>query len=276
MAATSLNKGCFQSQSDMNKVALITGASSGIGEATAVELASRGCAVVITGRNVDNLNKTAAACYEKGLKKSQVLIVQADLTIQADIERIIEKTIEQFKTLDILVNNAGIMVTGGLRNSSLEDFDTLYNTNVKPMYYITKLAEPYLTKNKGSIVNIGSISGMMPMSFVMLYAMTKASIDMFTRCIAQELAPNVRVNSVNPGVTVTDLHLRSGMGAEAYDKYLDMQQHLNPIPRAGKPEEIAKTVAFLVSDDASYITGALLPVDGGRICVTPRYASKPT
>ncbi|GAB0098481.1 uncharacterized protein DMENIID0001_142190 [Sergentomyia squamirostris] len=251
------------------KVVLLTGASSGIGYATALHLAKLGASLSVTGRNVDNLNKLIGECSKTTAQKH--FIVPGDITNEKDTERIFKDTIKEFGKLDVLINNAGILEPGTIENTSLEQFDRVMNINIRSIYYLTMLATPHLIQSKGSIVNVSSVNGIRSFPGVLAYNISKAAVDQFTRCVALELAPKgVRCNAVNPGVTVTNLHKRSGMNDEAYQKFLEHSKNTHALGRPGDVSELAHTIAFLASDHASFITGASLPVDGGRHAMCPR------
>lgn len=250
-----------------DKVVLITGASSGIGAATAVHFSTLGAKLVLTGRNVENLNKVAADCQSP----SDHFVVPADVTDEEDVKKVVEQAIKHFGKLDVLVNNAGIIENGGIEETSLDQYDRLFNTNVRSVYHLTHLAVPHLVKTKGNIVNVSSVVGIRASPGLLSYCMSKAAIDQFTRCVALDLAPKqVRVNSVNPGVVVTELHKRGGMSEEQYAAFLERCKSTHALGRPGQAAEVAKTIAFLASDDASFITGAVLSVDGGRHVMCPR------
>jgi len=248
------------------KVVLITGASSGIGAATAIHLSNLGASLSITGRNVENLQKVAEQC--KGPKP---FIVAGELTNETDTKNILETTIKHYGKLNVLVNNAGSLENGSIENTSLEQFDRVFNLNVRSMYHLTMLAVPHLVESKGSIVNVSSVNGLRSFPGVLAYCMSKSAVDQFTRCVAIELAgKQVRVNSVNPGVTVTNLHKNSGMSEEQLKNFFEHSKVTHALGRPGDVQEVAKTIAFLAGDDASFITGATLPVDGGRHALCPR------
>ncbi|XP_077976907.1 3-oxoacyl-[acyl-carrier-protein] reductase FabG-like isoform X2 [Glandiceps talaboti] len=243
-------------------------ASSGIGAATSVLFAKLGANLALSGRNVENLEKTGKRCEETSCKP---LIVTGDVTKESDVENLVESTLKQFGRLDVLVNNAGILEMGSIENTTLEGFDRMMNINIRSVFYLTSLAVPHLIKTKGSIVNISSVNGMRAFPNVLAYCVSKSAVDQFTRCTALELAPHqVRVNSVNPGVTRTELQKRGGLDEEAYAKFLEKCQTTHALGRPGEPEEVANTIAFLASDAASFITGAQVPVDGGRHAMCPR------
>lgn len=142
---------------------------------------------------------------------------------------------------------------------------------MRSVYQLTSLAVPHLIKTEGTIVNVSSVNGIRAFAGVLAYCVSKAALDQFTRCVALELAPKkVRCNSVNPGVTITNLHKRSGMNQEQYEAFLKRSQETHALGRPGTAEEVAKTILFLAGNDSSFITGATLPCDGGRHAMCPR------
>ncbi|CAD7082587.1 unnamed protein product [Hermetia illucens] len=250
------------------KVVLITGASSGIGAAAALHFAKLGASLSLSGRKLENLNKVAEECGSAGQKP---IVVVGDVTNEKDNERILGETISKFGKLDVLVNNAGILESGTIENTSMEQFDRVMNTNIRSIYHLTMLAVPHLIKTKGAIVNVSSVNGIRSFPGVLAYNISKASVDQFTRCVALELAAKgVRCNAVNPGVTVTNLHKRGGMDEETYKKFLEHSKTTHALGRPGTVDELANAITFLASDMASFITGASLPVDGGRHAMCPR------
>lgn len=252
------------------KVVVITGASSGIGAGTAEYLAKLGATLVLTGRNADNLNATIEKCVTSDGQPRPLPII-ADITNESDAKMIIEKVIQTFGKLDVLINNAGILERGTIETTSLEQYDRVMNTNVRSMYHLTMLAVPHLIATKGNIVNVSSVNGIRSFAGVLAYNISKSAVDQFTRCVALELASkNVRVNSINPGVIITDIHKRGGMNDEDYNKFLEHSRSTHALGRPGNVEETAAAIAFLASDLASFITAAQLPVDGGRHAMCPR------
>lgn len=252
-----------------DKVIIVTGASSGIGAATAVHLASLGGQLVIVGRNVDKLKETADNIIAAG--GAPALQLQADMDKESDVEKIVSDTLKKFGKLNVLVNNAGIIELGSIENTSLGQYDRVMNTNVRSLYQLTALATPELIKTKGSIVNVSSVNGIRSFPGVLAYNISKAAVDQFTRCVALELAPKgVRVNSVNPGVIITELQKRGGLDDAAYSKFLERAKETHALGRAGEGKEVAAAIAFLASDEASFSTGVNLPVDGGRHAMCPR------
>lgn len=254
-----------------NKVVLVTGASSGIGAQTAIDFAKLDAQLVITGRNKENLDKVAKDCQEISPNKLKPLIVIADMNVEKDVENIVKLTIEEFQKLDVLVNNAGILESGSIENTSLEQYDRVMNTNVRGPYHLTMLAAPHLVKTIGNIVNVSSVTGLRAFPNVLSYCMSKAALDQFTRCVALELAPKgVRVNAVNPGVITTGIHMKSSMNEQQYEEFIKKCAETHALGRAADAEEVSSVITFLASDAASNITGATLPVDGGRHAMCPR------
>lgn len=252
-----------------DKVIIVTGASSGIGAATAVHLASLGGLVVLVGRNVDKLKETADNILATG--GAPALQLQADMNKEADVEKIVPATIEKFGKLDVLINNAGIIELGSIESTSLEQYDRVMSTNVRSLYQLTMLATPELIKTKGNIVNVSSVCGLRSFPGVLAYNVSKSAVDQLTRCVALELAPKgVRVNSVNPGVIITELQKRGGLDDEAYAKFLEHSKQTHALGRPGEVNEVAAAIAFMASADASFSTGVNLPVDGGRHAMCPR------
>lgn len=253
------------------KVALITGATSGIGRECAIELAKEGCYVTLSGRNTSALEEVTKACQEAGLPQDKVLSVAADLCKDEDCERVVSTTVSHFGRLDVLVNSAGTLVPGGIEKITMEDYDRQMNMNTRSVFLLMKLALPHILKTKGSIVNISSVTGLRAFPDVVAYNMSKAALDQLTRTVALEVASRgVRVNAVNPGVIITEVHKRAGMTDESYAKFLEHSKTTHAMGRVGEAWEVARAVVFLASDNAAFITGTTLPIDGGRSVMCPR------
>ena len=243
-----------------NKVFIVTGASSGIGKATAQMALERGAKVVAVARREAMFIPESADS-----DKSSALIVQADLTKESDRKRVVDETVSRFGGIDVLVNAAGIIANGTLENSTLEQWDTMIDINLRSVFRLTQLALPSIIERKGNIVNISSVTGVRSFPNVLAYCVSKAGVDQLTHCAALELGPKgVRVNAVDPGVVVTNLHRTSGMQEETYAKFLEHSKSTHPIGRVGKPEEVAELILFLASERAGWITGASYSIDGGR------------
>lgn len=244
------------------KVALITGATSGIGKATALCFAREKARLMLVSRNEKLLNYVASLVGELG---TTVAIFPADITDEAQVRQCIDSTLKSYGGIDILVNNAGIIASGTIENTRLEDWDYMMNVNLRSIFLLVQLSLPSLIKRKGNIVNVSSVTGLRAFPGVLAYCVSKAGLDQFTRCVALELAPKgVRVNAVNPGVTLTNLHRNSGMNEKSYQAFLEHSKTTHPIGRVGQPEEIAELILFLASPHAGWITGVTYSIDGGR------------
>jgi len=253
------------------KVAIITGASAGIGKATAIEFAQLGCHMTITGRDEAKLKEAKKEILAAGkLKDEDVLTLIANMSEEKDLENVVEKTVEHFKKLDILVNNAGHAIDDNLATMDLTGLDDMLRTHIRAVAQLTKLAMPHLIQSKGNIVNVSSVYGLRPSTVHMSYAVAKAGQDQLTRCTAIEVASQgVRVNAVNPGYVKTEIYRGAGRSEEEYLQSLEVMKHKHALGRTGLPHEVAKSIAFLASDDASFITAVTLPVDGGYAAMAP-------
>lgn len=245
-----------------DKIALITGASSGIGKAAAFCFAREKAKLMLVSRNENSLNDIAKSIRETGVA---VEIFPADLTDEQQARQCIDKTLEIFGGIDIMVNSAGIIASGTIENTNLADWDYMMNINLRSIFLLTQLALPSLIERKGNIVNVSSVTGLRAFPGVLAYCVSKAGLDQFTRCVALELAPKgVRINAVNPGVTLTNLHRNSGMDEKAYQAFLEHSKTTHPLGRVGKAEEVAELILFLASPHAGWITGVTYSIDGGR------------
>ncbi|XP_072344186.1 3-oxoacyl-[acyl-carrier-protein] reductase FabG isoform X3 [Scyliorhinus torazame] len=164
------------------KVALVTGASSGIGAGTAILFAKLGAKLALNGRNVDNLSEVGKVCEDAG--QCQPLLLPGDLTDEATVKKVVEETINHYGQLDVLVNSAGILLMGTIETTTMEDYDKIMNVNLRSIYHLTRLAVPHLIHTKGCIVNVSSVNGQRSFPGVVVYCMSKAALDQFTRCLA--------------------------------------------------------------------------------------------
>jgi len=244
------------------KVAIVTGATSGIGCATANAFAEAGAAVVAVGRNEGALAELSDEMCAKG---REVFTVRADVTDGAEALRIVEETIERYGAIDVLVNAAGFLANGTIEDTALEAWDAMMDVNLRAVFHLMQRAVPHLEKRRGNIVNVSSVTGLRPFPGVLAYCVSKAGLDQLTRCAALELAPKgVRVNAVNPGVVVTEIHKRGGMSDENYAAFLERSKTTHPLGRVGMASEVAELILFLASEHAAWITGATYSIDGGR------------
>ena len=244
------------------KVAFVTGATSGIGHASAIAFANAGAKVVGVGRKTEALNDVEKQIREMG---AEVLTVEADLSEVQEAERAVQRALEVFGGIDILVNAAGHLSNGTIENTTLQAWDDMMDVNVRAVFQLMQTALPSLIERRGNIVNVSSVTGLRAFPGVLAYCVSKAALDQLTRCASLELASKgVRVNAVNPGVVVTQIHKRGGMNDDAYAAFLEHSKTTHPLGRTGRPEEIADLILFLASDRASWITGATYSIDGGR------------
>ena len=237
------------------KTVIITGSSTGIGEGIARRFHDEGANVVINARNAEKCAGVAAS-----LDPDRTLVVAGDVSKSDFANEIVAKTVERFGGLDCLVNNAGVGGGGILHKADDAEIDRIIDINVKGVIYLSRAAIPHLIETKGSIVNISSVSGTGGDSMLPIYNASKGAVTNLTRGLALQLgAKGVRVNAINPSVT------RSDMVDEITGNEMAMKMVLNrmAIKRVGEPEDIAAATAFLASEDASFITGVNLPVDGG-------------
>jgi NAD(P)-dependent dehydrogenase (short-subunit alcohol dehydrogenase family) len=238
------------------KVAIVTGATSGIGMATARKFAEQGGKVAAAGRKKEVLSKIAGA---------NIRTYAVDLLNERDTAGFVQKVREDFGGIDVLVNAAGIIANGTIENTSLADYDLMMNINVRSLFQLTQLALPSIIERKGNIVNVSSVTGLRAFPNVLAYCVSKAAVDQLTRCAALELAPKgVRINAVNPGVVRTNLHRNSGMNEDSYAAFVERSKTTHPTGRIGEPEEIADLILFLASSKAGWITGVTYSIDGGR------------
>lgn len=245
-----------------SKILLITGATSGIGKGTALRFARAGASIAAVGRNETALMELKAQIDSIG---SQCLTISADISLEGEAGNVVSKTVERFGGVDVLVNAAGHISSGTIENTSLESWDAMLNINLRAVFILMQKTLPTLLERRGNIVNVSSVTGLRAFPGVLAYCVSKAGLDQLTRCAALELAAKgVRVNAVNPGVVITEIHKRGGMSEEQYEVFLEHSRQTHPLGRVGQPGEIAELIFFLSSERASWITGATYSIDGGR------------
>jgi NAD(P)-dependent dehydrogenase (short-subunit alcohol dehydrogenase family) len=244
------------------KIVLITGATSGIGKATVLRFAAAGASIAAVGRNASALFELRTQVNEAGAK---LLAVEADLSREEDTDKVVADTLNHFGGIDVLVNAAGHISSGTIETTTVKAWDAMLDINVRAPFVLMQKALPTMIERRGNIVNVSSVTGLRAFPGVLAYCVSKAGLDQLTRCAALELAAKgVRVNAVNPGVVVTEIHKRGGMTEEQYDAFLEHSKETHPLGRVGQAKEIAELIFFLASDRASWITGATYSIDGGR------------
>lgn len=249
------------------KVAIITGATSGIGKATALLFADEGAEVVITGRRVELGQRVEQEIQQRGARS---LFVEADHTQADDCARVVERTLAEFGRIDILFNNAGIVTGGTAETTTEETWTQTLAINVTAVWRMSKLVLPHMRKQgKGVIVNNGSDWSVVAGTDAFPYIMSKGAVAMMTKAMALDYArQNIRVNAVCPGDTLVDRWMEKGYFERSdpvtVDEAMKESSAYIPMGRFGKPEEIAQAVLFLASEDSSFVTGHLLLVDGGN------------
>lgn len=241
---------------------IITGASSGIGRASALRFGRAGASVLAVGRNEAALAEIAAAVEREGGRGEALA---ADVTSADAPQRIVDTALARFGRLTTVVNAAGIIGSGTVETTTDEQWDVMIDINVRAPFRLMRAAVPALVASKGSVVNVSSVTGLRAFPGVLAYCVSKSGVDQLTRCAALELAPKgVRVNAVNPGVVISNLHRRGGMNEENYAAFLEHSKATHPLGRPGEAPEIAELIFFLASPQAGWITGETISIDGGR------------
>ncbi len=247
----------------VKKNVLITGGSSGIGLAIADDLINKGYNVISLSRSQE---KIVRAQKERPDLKDKVVYLTGDVSDLTHVNKVSKYIAEKYGVLHGLVNNAGVLTKGTIETISLDDWKFTLDINLTGPYLLTKTLLPLLKKANGaSIVNISSVAALKPGTSVG-YSVSKAGLDMLTRFLAGDLGPyKIRVNSVNPGLVRTHIHLDNKVVAdkEAYEAMLDKARTRYPLGEIGEPADIAKMVAFLLSDETKWVTGSIITVDGG-------------
>lgn len=245
-----------------SKVVLITGAGAGIGRATALKFAEAGAIVVVNSRTAGSGRETLAMLEEKGGKGA---FVQGDVSVAIDAERLVQETVKRFGRVDVLVNNAGIVLPGRVDNMSEEDFEKTMSVNVKGTFLVSKYAILEMRKNGGGvIVNIGSVAALKGIVDRSAYSASKGAIVSLTRAMAADyIRENIRVNCVCPGTTETPALVEKIMSSENPEATRRLFTERQPMGRLGKDEEIAQAVLFACCDEAGFMNGSFVTIDGG-------------
>jgi NAD(P)-dependent dehydrogenase (short-subunit alcohol dehydrogenase family) len=240
-------------------IALVTGATSGIGKATALALAGRGARVLVSGRDAERGQAVVAAIRANG---GEADFLEGDLEDADATRNLARRAVEIAGHVDILVNNAGVFSFGSTAEMPLDTFHDVYATNVRaPFILVAELAPKMAEIGKGAIINVSSMVGDFGLAGLALYGSSKAALNLLTKAWAAEFGPNgVRVNAVSPGPTRTE-------GTAGQEDALVQFAAMAPAGHPATPEEIADAIVYLASDNASYVHGVVLPVDGGRAAV---------
>jgi len=241
------------------KVAIVTGASKGIGAGIAKQFAAEGASVVVNyASSKDGAEKVVKEITSKGGK---AVAIQGDIAKQADVERVFAEAKKQFGKLDILVNNAGVYEFAPIEGITDQQFHKMFNLNVLGLILASKEAAKYIDGEGGSIINISSIASTSAPPTTTVYSATKGAVDTVTKALAKELGPrNIRVNAINPGMVITEGVKSAGFDQSDFRKDLESR---TPLGRIGKVEDIAPAAVFFASNDSSWITGETLVIAGG-------------
>jgi 3-oxoacyl-[acyl-carrier protein] reductase len=241
------------------KVAVVTGASKGIGAGIAKELAAQGASVVVNyASSKEGAEKVVAEITKAGGK---AIAVGGSVAKAAEIAQLFAETKKAYGKVDVLVNNAGVYAFAGLEEITEEEVDRMFDTNVKGLLLATKAGVALFPPEGGSVINIGSVASEQTPPTSAVYSGTKGAVDVITRVFAKELGPKkIRVNSVNPGPVVTEGFKSAGIAGSDFEKGMIQG---TPLGRLGQPDDVATVVAFLASDDARWVTGSLLQAAGG-------------
>ncbi len=249
------------------KAVLVTGASSGIGRACARALAAEGADLALVGRRRDRLDALATELSRDG---QAPLVLIGDVRDEATCAEWARQTDARFGGLDGLVQAAGVLGNGAVASTPIAEWDRVMDSNVRSIFLLTRVMAELLKRNQGAVVNLSSVTSLRPYANLAAYCVSKAAVDMFTRCAALDFAPHgVRVNAVNPGVVVTELHTVTHAVAD-YEAFLERAKSTHPLGRVGTPEDVASAVLFLLSSEASWITGECMSIDGGRALTSLR------
>lgn len=244
-----------------NKVAIVTGASAGIGRASALAFAEMGAHVVCAARRPQPLDKVVAEIRALG---PRALAIPCDVNVAAQLQSVVAQTVKEFGRIDVVVNNAGGTPPTAALDLSQEDFEAAFHFNVGSAFLLTRLAVPHMIKDGGSgaVVNITSTLSHLVDSCFVAYGTAKAALSHMTRLLAHEFAPRVRVNAVAAGATATDALMPFLSAAPELQKQMEA---MTPMGRLGTPEEIATMVLYLASPASAWVTGKIFDVDGGTI-----------
>jgi NAD(P)-dependent dehydrogenase (short-subunit alcohol dehydrogenase family) len=246
-----------------DKIAIITGAGSGIGRACAVALAREGARVALVGRRKDRLEETSREIGESAL------VLTADVSFKDEIARVVEQTVGHFGALDILLNNAGVLHIGTAEQITEAQWDETFNVNVRGLWLLSRAVLPQMRKaGGGSIINMASVLGINGARNRASYAPSKGAVVLLTKCMAIDHGhENIRVNAICPSFVETDLTAKVVSKAPDPKSVRSERIAVHPIGRLGQPDDIAGLAVYLAGDESSWVTGSVFPVDGGYLAV---------
>ena len=246
-------------------VAIVTGAASGIGEASAIRLAEEGASVFCADIDAAGANRTAELINNSKVSNGLAIGFGIDISDSNKCDEIVAAAVSKFGTIDILVNNAGVNLPGVFHEVTNETIDRTLSVNIKGAMYLTRAAIPHMLKSgRGSIVNMSSVNGLVSEPFLSVYSASKGAIVMFTRGIALDYAKlGIRCNAICPGWVDTPINHAHAKMLGGLDHVYDTIDSFQPIGRPGTPREIANLVLFLASDESSFMTGSIVSADGG-------------
>ncbi len=246
-----------------DKIAIVTGAGSGIGRACALALAREGAKVALVGRRKDRLKDVAREIGDSAL------VLAADISKTVKIDRVVEQTVGRFGGLDVLLNSAGVLHVGTVEQITEEQWDETFNINVRGLWLLSRAVLPHMRKaGGGSIINIASVLGINGARNRASYASSKGAVILLTKCMAIDHGhENIRVNAICPSFVETDLTAAIISQAPNPETVRRERIGVHPIGRLGRPEDIAGLAVYLASDESSWVTGGVFPVDGGYLAV---------
>jgi NAD(P)-dependent dehydrogenase (short-subunit alcohol dehydrogenase family) len=248
-------------------VAVVTGAGSGVGRELALALAKTGWRLVLVGRRAERLAQTSQLAQTAASIPGETLhLIPADVGAPDSAQRIVSDTLQRFGRLDALVNNAGLARFGTLERATEADVEAMVRTNFLGPLALIRAAAPELSRREGSVVNVGSIGGMLALPGRATYGASKAALHHLTRSLARELAPRVRVNTVAPGALDTEIYDDLGFGPQETEALRAEMIRTTPLGRMGTPQDVVPWIELLLSRAGAWVTGSLLVIDGGRSC----------
>jgi NAD(P)-dependent dehydrogenase (short-subunit alcohol dehydrogenase family) len=252
------------------KSIIVTGSSSGIGQAAVIAFAKEGASVVVHGTNAQRIEKTVHLLKEASISEDRILVVQGEIQKEETLQNLISKTLEKFGKIDVLVNNAGISNASGCDPTSIENFDQVMAVNLRAPFRFIELSLPHLKKTKGNIINVSSVAAhMTPMNspVMTVYCASKAALDRMTQVQALQFAPfGIRVNNINPGPFTTNISARNNLQMDPAHREIGEKivTKVTPLGRSADPKELNEIFLLLAdSDKGSFITGACWVIDGG-------------